>query len=91
MRNISVQDRVMNNTKVILRGVGRRYVTVETVRDHPFAHGQLYVGTSPVRNRRDNLMLTWLSHLHDGKALTKNMVYPELLPSSDQGGQAAPA
>ena len=145
MRNISVQDRVMNNTKVILREVGRRYVTVETVAehrqvvlprivfrftlprsgvtvewrqfpvcpryaitvnksqgqtlgkicyyvsDHPFAHGQLYVSTSHVRNRRDILMLTRSSHLHDGKALTKNVVYPELLPSSEWGGRAAPA
>ena len=145
MRNISVQDRVMNNTKVILREVGRKYITVETlserrqvllprivfrftlprsgvtverrqfplrpcyaimvnkaqgqtlrricydVREHPFAHGQLYVGTSRVRNQRDILMLTRPSHLHDGKALTKNVVYPELLPSSDRGGRAAPA
>ena len=34
MQNISVQDRVMNNAKVILREVGRRYVTVETVAEH---------------------------------------------------------
>ena len=145
MRNISVQDRVMNNTKVILREVGRKYVTVETlsehrqvllpritfrftlprsgvtverrqfplrpcyaitvnksqgqtlrricydVREHPFAHGQLYVGTSRVRNRQDILMLTRPSHLLDGKALTKNVVYPELLPSSARRRQAAPA
>ena len=145
MRNISVQDRVMNNTKVILREVGRKYVTVETlsehrqvllpritfrftlprsgvtvkrrqfplrpryairvnksqgqtlqricydVREHPFAHGQLYVGTSRVRNRRDILMLTRPSHLLDGKALTKNVVYPELLPSSARQRQAATA
>ena len=32
MRNISVQDRVMTNTKVILREVGWKYITVETVR-----------------------------------------------------------
>ena len=136
MRNISVQDRVMNNTKVILREVGRKYVTVETllehrqvplslitfrftlprsgvtverrqfllhpcyaitvnksqgqtlrricydVREHPFAHGQL---VSCVRNRQDILMLTRPSHLLDGKALTKNVVYPELLPSSAWG------
>ena len=61
------------------------------VREHPFAHGQLYVGTSRVRNRRDILMLTRPSHLLDGKALTKNVVYPELLPSSARGRQAAPA
>ena len=34
MRNISIQDRVMNNTKVILREVGRKYVTVETLSEH---------------------------------------------------------
>ena len=34
MRNISVQDRVRNNTKVILREVGWRYVTIETVAKH---------------------------------------------------------
>ena len=140
MRNISVQDRVMN--KMILREVGRKYVTVKTlskhrqvplpritfrftlprsgvtverrlrpryairvnksqgqtlqricydVREHPFAHGQLYVGTSRVRKRRDILMLTRPSHLLDGKALTKNVVYPELLPSSARRRQAATA
>ncbi len=42
---------------------------------------QLYVGTSCVRNRRDILMLMRLSHVHDGRALTRNVVYSELLPS----------
>ena len=112
MRSISVQDHVVNNTKVILRDLGRKYINVEIlsehrqvllprivfrftlprsgvtverrqfplrpcyaimvnkvqgqmlrricydVREHPFAHGQLYVGTSRVWNRRDILMLT---------------------------------
>ncbi len=31
MRNISVQDRVVSNTKVIMREVGRKFVTVETL------------------------------------------------------------
>ncbi len=35
------------------------------VREHPFTHGQLYVGTSRVRNGRDILMLMRLSHVHD--------------------------
>ena len=61
------------------------------VREHPFAHEQLYIEMSRVRNRRDILMLTRPSHLLDGKALTKNVVYPELLPSSARGRQAAPA
>ena len=30
-RNISVQDRLMNNTKVIVREIGRHLVTVETL------------------------------------------------------------
>ncbi len=135
MRNISVHDRVMNNTKGIVREVGRKFVMVETlpehrqvllprivfrftlprrgvtverrqfplrpcytitvnksqgqtlkkvcfdVREHPFAHRQLYVGTSRVRNRRDILMLTRPSHVHDGRALMRNVVYSELLPS----------
>ena len=38
MRNISVQDRVMNNTKVILREVGWKYVTVETLSDNVPVH-----------------------------------------------------
>ncbi len=48
------------------------------VRDYPFAHGQLYVGTSRVRYRRDMLMLTRQNHVRDGHALTKNVVYSEL-------------
>ena len=34
MRNVSVQDRVMNNTKVTLREVGRKYITMETLSEH---------------------------------------------------------
>ncbi len=45
----------------------------------PFAHGQLYVGTSRIRNRRDILMLTQPSHLHDRRALMKNVVDRKLL------------
>jgi len=120
MRNISVQDRIMNNTKVIVRSIGQKYVTVETLpehrqvllprivfhftlprsgltveqrqfllrlchaitgnkaqgqtlktecydmRDHPFAHRQLYIGTSRVRSRSNILMVARLSHLYDG-------------------------
>ena len=134
-RNISVQDRLMNNTKVIVREIGRHLVTVETLmerrqfvlpriifrftlprsglmierrqfplrlcyaitvnksqgqtldrvcldlREHPFAHGQLYVGASRVRNRSNILVLTLDDHLHHCCALTKNIVYQDLLPS----------
>ena len=34
MRNISIQDRIMNNTKVIVRTIGRKFVTVETLPEH---------------------------------------------------------
>ena len=34
IRNISVQDRLMNNTKVIVKEIGRHLVTVETLMDH---------------------------------------------------------
>ena len=34
MRNISIQDSVMNNTKVIVREIGRKFVTVETLQEH---------------------------------------------------------
>ena len=135
-RNISVQDRLMNNTKVIVREIGRHLVTVETLmghrrfvlpriifrftlprsglmidrrqfplrlcyaitvnksqgqtlnrvcidlREHPFAHGQLYVAASRVRNSSDILILTQNDHFQDGCALTRNIVYRELLPST---------
>jgi ATP-dependent DNA helicase PIF1 len=134
-RNISVQDRLMNNTKVIVREIGRHLVTVETLmehrhfilpriifrftlprsglmierrqfplrlcyaitvnksqgqtldrvcldlREHPFAHGQLYVGASRVRSQSNILILTLDDHLHHSCALTKNIVYQDLLPS----------
>ena len=111
-RNISVQDRLMNNTKVIVREVGRHLITVEILmghrrfvlprivfrlnlpqsgltierrqfplrlcyaitvkksqsqtldkvcvdlREHPFAHGQLYVAASHVRNSNNILILS---------------------------------
>ena len=136
-RNISLQDRLMNNTKVIVREIGRHLVTVETLtehrqfvlpriifrftlprsglaierrqfplrlcyaitvnksqgqtldkvcldlREHPFAHGQLYVGASCVRNRNNILVLTRDDHLQRGCALTKNIIYQHLLPSSN--------
>ena len=34
MRNISIEDRVMNNTKVIVRDISRKFVTVETLLEH---------------------------------------------------------
>ena len=34
MRNISIEDRVMNNTKVIVRDINRKFVTVETLLEH---------------------------------------------------------
>ena len=134
-RNISVQDRLMNNTKVIVREISRHLVTVETLmerrqfvlpriifrftlprsglvierrqfplrlcyaitvnksqgqtldrvcldlREHPFAHEQLYVGASRVRDHSNILILTQNDHLHHGCALTKNIVYQDLLPS----------
>ena len=134
-RNILVQDRLMNNTKVIVREIGRHLVTVKTLmehrqfalpriifrftlprsglmierrqfplrlcyaitvnksqgltldrvcldlREHPFAHGQLYVRASRVRNRSNILVLTLDDHLHHTCALTKNIVYQDLLPS----------
>ena len=136
-RNISVQDRLMNNTKVIVREIGRHLITVETLtghrrfvlprivfrftlprsgltierrqfplrlcyaitvnksqgqtldkvcvdlREHPFAHGQLYVAASRVRNSNNILILTQDNLKEDGCALTKNIVYRELLPSMD--------
>ena len=51
------------------------------LREHPFAHGQLYVGASHVRNRSNILVLTLDDHLHHSCALTKNIVYQDLLPS----------
>ena len=134
MRNISIEDRIMNNTKVIIREISRKFITVETllehkqillpritfrftlprsgltierkqfplrlcyaitvnksqgqtlrkvcfdIREHPFAHGQLYVGTSRIKNRNDILILTRADHIHNERALTKNIVYTELLP-----------
>lgn len=38
MRNISVQDHVMNNTEVILREVGRKYMTVWAQTSSPLSH-----------------------------------------------------
>ena len=40
------------------------------LREHPFAHGQLYVAASRVRNSNNILVLTQDSHLRDGCALT---------------------
>jgi hypothetical protein len=124
----------MNNTKVIVREIGRHLITVETLmghrqfvlprivfrftlprsgliierrqfplrlcyaitvnksqgqtldkvcvdlREHPFAQGQLYVAASRVRNSNNILILTQDSLLQDGCALTRNIVYQELLP-----------
>ena len=49
------------------------------LREHPFAHGQLYIAANCVRNS-NILVLSQDSHLLDGCALTKNIVYRELLP-----------
>jgi hypothetical protein len=133
MRNISVEDRLMNNTKVIVRGISRHLITVEILperrhlviprivfhfimrsglvierrqfplrlcyaitvnksqgqtlnkvcldlREPPFAHRQLYIVASCVRIGQDILVLTRPEHLEDDRALTRNIVYRELLP-----------
>ena len=50
------------------------------LREHPFAHGQLYVAA---RNSNNILILTQDNLLEKECALTKNIVYRELLPSMD--------
>ncbi len=52
MCNISVQDRVMNNTKVIVREVGRKFVTVETLPERSSHSGRVTRSRSTSRKAR---------------------------------------
>jgi len=53
---------------------------VVDIRKHPFTHGHLYVALSRVRRRADIRILALPEQLNNrGNALTKNIVWPELL------------
>ena len=62
------------------------------VRCSPFSHGHLYVALSRVQSRETLLVLTTLEkQTHDGYALTKNVVWKQLLLQEDAPVPRRPA